>query len=232
MSGPEIERSYYTYPMSAQDTFRKIQAACGIPDARCDGLPGHESDSAYAVAREAALQEYRAGKQAKVSVPAAPITPDNGKRADERSETAIATLHPRVQPIARKVVLAAKGDGITIIVTSGTRTYAEQDALYAQGRSTPGSVVTNAKGGQSNHNFGVAFDVTIFDGAKPVWDSPMYKHVGALGESFGLQWGGRWTTIQDEPHFELKPDWAKNMSEASMLAELRSRHSKGEDAFA
>lgn len=149
-----------------------------------------------------------------------------GDRVDARSETAIATLHPKVQPIARALVKAAAQGGITIKITSGTRTYAEQDALFAKGG------VTKARGGQSNHNFGLAFDVTIFDGPNPVWESPKYQAVGQLGKSLGLSWGGDWKSIVDEPHFELRPAWAAHLSESDMLAELRRRHDTGKDAFA
>lgn len=151
---------------------------------------------------------------------------------DARSEKAIATLHPKVRPLARALVKDAAAKGIEIRVTSGTRTYEEQNALYEQGRSKPGRIVTNARGGHSNHNFGIAFDVTIFKNGQPVWESPQYKVVGALGKALGFTWGGDWESIQDEPHFELHPDWAQHLSEGEMLTKLRQRHSDGADAFA
>lgn len=162
--------------------------------------------------------------------PSGPVDSGNGL-ADSRSEGNIATLHPRIQPLARQLIKDAAAAGITAKVTSGTRTYAEQDALYAQGRPN-GKIVTNAKGGQSNHNFGIAFDVTVFNGASPVWDGPQYETLGELGKKLGLEWGGDWASIQDQPHFELRPDWAKDMSEGMMLSSLRLRHSDGRDAFA
>lgn len=150
----------------------------------------------------------------------------------DRTAHNIATLHPRVQPLAQNLVSAAADNGINIIVTSGTRTYEEQDALYEQGRTLEGDIVTNARGGHSNHNFGLAFDVTIFDGTSPAFESPRYKVVGALGKAIGLSWGGDWTSIPDEPHFELRPQWAKDLSEGDMIAELRNRKDQGRDAFA
>lgn len=149
----------------------------------------------------------------------------SGDRVDERSETAIATLHRKVQPVARRFVKLAAENGITIKITSGSRTYAEQDALFAKGN------VTKARGGFSNHNFGLAFDVTIFQGSSPVWESPKYKTLGALGKSVGLSWGGDWKSFEDEPHFQLEPSWAAGMSESKMLTELRRRHDNGIDAF-
>lgn len=153
---------------------------------------------------------------------------------DARSEKAIQTLHARVRPLARALVQAAAAQGLKIKVTSGLRTYAEQDALYAQGRTRPGQKVTNARAGHSNHNFGIAFDVTLWDKETdlPVWESPAYKAIGALGAQLGLEWGGNWTTIRDEPHFQLRPVWANGQSESAMLAELRRRKDAGKDAFA
>ncbi len=155
-----------------------------------------------------------------------------GTAFDERSERNIATLHPKVRPLARQLVIDAAMQGIAIKVTSGTRTYAEQDALYEQGRTKPGRIVTNARGGASNHNHGIAFDVTVFDGATPKYEGSEYKKVGAIGKRLGLSWGGDWVSMNDEPHFELRPDWSRSYSEATMLAELRRRHDNGTDAFA
>lgn len=122
--------------------------------------------------------------------------------------------------------------GITIKIISGLRSYEEQNALYAQGRTKPGNIVTNAKAGYSNHNFGIAFDIGVFEGTKYLGESPKYKVVGALGMELGLEWGGNWKTIKDEPHFQLRPQWAENLTEAKMLAELRSRVDNGLHAYA
>jgi peptidoglycan L-alanyl-D-glutamate endopeptidase CwlK len=150
---------------------------------------------------------------------------------DSRSEKVIATLLPEVQPMARALVQKAASVGITIKIISGLRTYAEQDALYAKGRTEPGNIVTKARGGYSNHNFGIAFDIGVFEGNKYLDESPKYKAVGALGVDLGLEWGGNWKTIVDQPHFQLRPDWATNMTEKQMLAELRNRHVSGSGVY-
>lgn len=150
---------------------------------------------------------------------------------DVRSEGVIARLSPPVRRYARALVHSATREGIKLIVTSGTRSYEEQNALYAQGRTAPGNIVTKVRGGHSSHNHGIAFDVTVFVGATPVWESSTYKVVGALGRALGLTWGGDWVSFVDEPHFELRPKWAAKMSDTAMLAELRRRHDAGIDAF-
>ncbi|WP_371367029.1 M15 family metallopeptidase [Pseudomonas sp. QL9] len=156
----------------------------------------------------------------------------NISAVDPRSETLIATLLPEVRPYARALVQKATAAGIRIKVISALRTYEEQDKLYAQGRTAPGTVVTNAKAGQSNHNFGIAFDVGVFEGNKYLGDSPKYKAVGALGIELGLEWGGNWKSIVDQPHFQLRPTWAADMSERDMLAELRRRKADGRAVYA
>lgn len=126
---------------------------------------------------------------------------------DPRSEQNIRTLRPEVQPLARKLIETATEQGINVRVISGTRSYQEQDALYAQGRTTGGPKVTKARAGYSWHNFGIAFDVGIFsdDGKKYLGESPNYAKVGKIGEALGLEWGGSWKSFVDEPHFQYNP---------------------------
>jgi peptidoglycan L-alanyl-D-glutamate endopeptidase CwlK len=145
---------------------------------------------------------------------------------DERSAKNIATLDPEVQPLATRLIEQAQENGINAKVISGSRTYAEQNALYAQGRTAPGKVVTKARGGQSWHNFGLAFDVGIFskDSKTYYGESAAYKEVGKIGEALGLEWGGGWDFV-DEPHFQYNP---KGYS----LAEMRARKERGESLFA
>ena len=132
--------------------------------------------------------------------------PIGGRRdplLDGRTESNLATMADPVQKMARSLLYHARADlGLDVRVIQGTRTYAEQNALYAQGRTTPGSIVTNARGGYSFHNFGVAFDVGLFRGRSYIEGGSGYIGVGHLGESIGLEWGGRWRTFQDIPHFQ------------------------------
>ena len=199
--------------MTLDATIRAVQAKLGVI---VDGNPGPQTWSAI----------YRS------VVGEPPAAMNTTTLADERSERNIATLLPQVQPLARALIESAAAIGIAIKVISGTRSYDEQNALYEQGRSKPGRIVTNARGGYSNHNFGIAFDIGVFEGGRYIPESPAYKAVGALGIKLGLEWGGNWKSIQDEPHFQLRPAWAREMSERDMLAELRSRRERGQSAFA
>jgi peptidoglycan L-alanyl-D-glutamate endopeptidase CwlK len=146
---------------------------------------------------------------------------------DDRSERNLATLHPDFQERAASFITAAKmfakPRNIDIRIISGTRTYAEQEAIYAQGRTTAGRIVSNARAGFSNHNFGIAFDVGAFKGKEYLADHSIYDELGPLGESLGLEWGGRWKKIVDKPHYQFRPKWASGMTEAEMLSSLRRR---------
>lgn len=122
---------------------------------------------------------------------------------DKRSETNIATLVPRARKHARRFLQAVLDADINARIIDGSRTFAVQDALYAKGRSKPGSVVTNARGGFSNHNFGIAWDIGIFDDdGKYLPESPEYAKAGAIGRDVGVEWGGDWRGIVDRPHFQ------------------------------
>jgi len=122
---------------------------------------------------------------------------------DGRSESNIQTLLPAAQRKVREFMKAVAGINGTVKVICGTRTFAEQDKLYRQGRDLPGPEVTRARGGQSNHNFGVAWDVGVFEGTDYLDDSPLYAQVGSIGKGLGLEWGGDWTSFPDEPHFQI-----------------------------
>ena len=94
--------------------------------------------------------------------------------------------------------------GIDIRVIQGFRTAAEQDALFAQGRTKPGKRVTNARAGQSNHNYGLAVDFCIFENGKPNWNAPQSKwlRIATAAEALGLESGARWKFV-DLPHVQL-----------------------------
>lgn len=142
---------------------------------------------------------------------------------DTRSSLTIATLLPKARVKMTLFYGAAnaylKPLGLEARFISGTRSYAEQEALYAQGRTTKGSKVTNAKPGYSLHNFGIAVDLGLFKNGKYLPESPHYAKLGPIGESCGLDWGGKWTT-PDRPHYQLKTGLT--------LAQLRAKVAAGQ----
>lgn len=116
-------------------------------------------------------------------------------------------LHPTVRRRAQAMLDACHAAGIDLIVTSTYRDAESQNALWAQGRTKPGSIVTNAKAGQSWHNWRCAFDVVPLRNGKPVWsttgaDAVIWRRVGDIGKAAGLEWAGDWIRFKEFPHFQ------------------------------
>lgn len=158
-------------------------------------------------------------------------------KLDGRSERNIATLHPDLQPRAVAFISGAKSlaaqRGLDVKCICGLRSYDEQAALYAKGRTAPGKIVTKAPAGHSMHNFGLAIDLGVFsrDGKTYHGDHALYRELGPLGESLGFEWGGRWKFV-DEPHYQFRPAWSTNMTERELLASLRQRVEAKRDILA
>lgn len=121
-----------------------------------------------------------------------------------KAEKKLQGVHPVVAEKARQLITKAYNEGIYVVITQGYRSKEEQDALYAQGRIKPGKIVTNAKGGYSYHNFGLAFDFAIMkDDGNISWNvDDKWKRVAQIGKSLGLEWGGDWKSFPDYPHFQ------------------------------
>jgi peptidoglycan L-alanyl-D-glutamate endopeptidase CwlK len=113
-------------------------------------------------------------------------------------------LLPQVRERVEKFLAACKAEGIDLLVTSTYRDNQSQEALYAQGRTKPGVKVTNARAGQSFHNYRCAVDVVPMMNGKPVWNvkDPVWQRVGALGKAAGLEWAGDWTRFKEYAHFQ------------------------------
>lgn len=108
---------------------------------------------------------------------------------------------------AIEVIKRSYKEGIYVQITEGFRSNARQNQLYAQGRTTSGNIVTNAKAGQSNHNYGIAVDYVLVsnDGKKALWTvNQKWRRVAEIAKSIGFQWGGDWTSFKDYPHLEMK----------------------------
>jgi peptidoglycan L-alanyl-D-glutamate endopeptidase CwlK len=113
----------------------------------------------------------------------------------------ISDLHPKVATKCDQFIKACAKQNIDILITSTYRDTESQNALYAQGRTLPGKKVTNAKGGQSFHNWKVAFDFCPIVNGKPNWnDVALYTKCGEIAESVGLEWAGRWKTFKELAH--------------------------------
>ena len=137
------------------------------------------------------------------------------------NEEKLSELKPIVSQMAQNFIAKCQSElGVTLLITCAYRSSASQDILYAQGRTTPGNIVTNAKGGQSLHQYNVAFDVVPLIQGKTDWNYDFSK-LGAIGVACGLEWGGNWQSFKDMPHFQYlsgytlvdfqndKIDWTK-----------------------
>ncbi len=126
----------------------------------------------------------------------------------------ITLCHPRLQVFAERLVETCSQQGLPISIGETLRTVAEQDALYAQGRTRPGQIVTNARGSSysSYHQWGTAFDFFRNDGRGAYNEvDRFFDKVGAIGTDIGLEWGGNWKSFKDKPHFQLS-DWGSSTS--------------------
>jgi hypothetical protein len=221
--------------MTTQESalWRSIQELLNLshsiaPALKVDGVPGGLTQAAITKAITAARIKAAPVKIAETptSPPAVPVVPVvvvaptvTLSGIDDRSMGNLTTLNVKVRPMFTAILLEGKriakelGAGDYRLI-SGNRTYAQQNALYAQGRTTSGPIVTNAKGGYSNHNFGIAGDFGVFGTDGKYLDDTngalAYKVHAAVAKwakaTFPgkAAWGGDWTSFQDTPHFEYK----------------------------
>lgn len=132
---------------------------------------------------------------------------------DAKTMERIALMHPKLREESRDIYFE-----ISAALTSKTfcrfshtlRTFAEQDAIYAQGRTTKGPIVSMAKAGLSPHNYGLAIDIVLIDGRNAIWDVKKdfdgdgkadWMEVVTIFKQYGWTWGGDWK-FRDAPHFE------------------------------
>lgn len=138
--------------------------------------------------------------------PVAPLTPD--RNPDH--------LHPDARMAWLRLAEAALALGRPIFLTEGYRSGARQDALYAQGRTVPGKIVTAARAGQSWHQTRRAVDFAFQHGSPFAPEHP-WEHIGQMAELLGFEWGGRWKR-PDRPHLQF----TGGLSLAEALAEART----------
>lgn len=115
-------------------------------------------------------------------------------------------LEPAVKELAITFVKKCADVGIDVLIYCTWRSHTEQDELYAQGRTKPGKRVTDAKGGQSWHNYKRAFDFVPLVNGKAAWnDTKLYNTCGTIGEGIGLEWAGRWTgSLKETAHMQYR----------------------------
>ena len=115
----------------------------------------------------------------------------------------LSDLNPKVAALCSEFINRCKAQNIDVIITSTFRDSESQNALYAQGRTTPGEKVTNARAGQSYHNWRVAFDFVPIVNGKAQWkDEASFIKCGEIGEALGLEWAWRWTRNKEMAHMQ------------------------------
>jgi len=151
-------------------------------------------------------------------------------------------LCPQTATKVKAFLLACDQRGIELLVTCTYRSFEEQDALYKQGRTSPGRIVTGAQAGSSFHNVRRALDVAILRPDTGVLDwewldepeSKVYWRIlREIGEAQGLHWGGDWDR-PDKPHFEdqfcspcgeiVGPRDARHFSESGLCVKLADKN--------
>ena len=115
-------------------------------------------------------------------------------------------LVPKVELAAREAIAECNARELPLVVTCTGRTAAEQSALYAQGRSKPGLIVTKAKAGQSFHQYGVALDLYPLVNGKPDFSgsSHNWQKIAEIFKRHGFEWAGEWKHFKEMPHFQIR----------------------------
>jgi RHS repeat-associated protein len=165
---------------------------------RSNTLQGNFVWSALNAERDLTMGQVRVGQRMSVER-AIPINGQRDPLLDRGTEDRLATLRQPVRDMARSLIYHSRVElrlDVRIVPQGAFRSYAEQNDLYARG-------ISPARGGQSFHNFGIAFDIGLFEGRRYIEDGPGYTTAGHLGERLGLEWGGSWSPRrQDPPHFQ------------------------------
>ncbi len=122
-------------------------------------------------------------------------------------------LNPLVKERSNQLIQKAADKGIVVVITDGFRSFEDQDRLYETGRTIEGNIVTNAKGGESYHNYGLAIDFALeTPSGDVVWDMKYdrnengkadWNEVVKIAKALGFQWGGDWENFKDYPHLEM-----------------------------
>lgn len=186
---------------------QRILKSAGLYTGLIDGLWGPLTDGAFHAFFELAEE----------------IAADLGT-FDVRTERNLATLQLPAQRAARRFLGRVLEDGQDARIISATRSYEEQNALFRQGRfGNPGPRITKARGGQSRHNFAIAWDIGIFEGGAYLQTAAPYDRAAEVGLDEGIEWGGNWPDFPDRPHYQL--------AVGLKVSEVRERFEAGEPYF-
>jgi peptidoglycan L-alanyl-D-glutamate endopeptidase CwlK len=121
------------------------------------------------------------------------------------SDRNLSDLVPSVQTAAEAALAECAAKGLDVLVTCTYRSPADQNALYAQGRTAPGAIVTNARAGQSMHQYRCALDIVPMRYGKCVWNGsdPVWQQIAAVFKAHGFEWGEDWVSFKEMPHFQI-----------------------------
>lgn len=115
----------------------------------------------------------------------------------------------KLEPFVTAAEQAMEKHGVKVEVISGLRSWVAQAALFAQGRTKPGRIVTKARPGSSWHNYGLAIDLGLFsngvylDEVDPKRADRLYQEIGAIASRMGVEWAGNWKSFTETPHFQV-----------------------------
>jgi len=116
----------------------------------------------------------------------------------------LSDLDPIARELCMKWIGACHTEGIDVLVYCTYRDEAEQNSLYAEGRTKPGKISTNAKGGESFHQYRCAWDCVPVVNGKAQWGAKdTYKRMGELAKQFGIEWAGEWVSFKETAHFQV-----------------------------
>jgi peptidoglycan LD-endopeptidase CwlK len=141
-------------------------------------------------------------------------TPSKATSIEQKKDVPLPTeLHPLVKERSDQLVQQAAKIGIVVLITDGFRSIEEQNTIYEQGRTAEGNIVTNAKGGESYHNYGLAIDFALeTPSGDVIWDRQYdrnqngrsdWSEVVKIAKSLGFEWGGDWKDFKDYPHLQM-----------------------------
>ncbi len=137
-----------------------------------------------------------------------------------KADPPLTNLYPPFDAEIDALLLAIHEKGLNVGLHQGYRSFEEQTILYSKGRSRPGKIVTNAKPGQSLHNYGIAADIIFRVNGEWSWDPKHpWDKLGKLGKELGLEWGGDFRGLKDFGHFQ----WKTNLT----LTEMKKLYQEG-----